>query len=106
MPHNYVPNPRHTQAGQAPQVGQSGEYEDKEGNRYPGQVVGTLGKLPNGNYGVVFRLLKPNASQLAADPSKLGDPAADEQNGWQWNPKDNTVYFCPHNPPDPTMVCP
>lgn len=106
MPYNYVPDPRHTQHGQVPKVGQAGIYEDQQGNEFPGMIIGLLGPIANGNYGVVFRRLKPNASQMAADPSVIGNPASDDQDGWQFNPRENRIYWCPHNPPDPNVTCP
>lgn len=106
MSHNYVPNPPFTAAGQPPQPGQATVYETKQGDEYPGMIYGVSGILPNGNYQVMVHILKPSASQLAADPKLLGNPTAEERNGWQYNVKEGRVYFCPCVPPDPNATCP
>lgn len=106
MSHNYVPNPQCTTPGQPPQVGQASIYENKQGDTYPGIITAVMGTLANGNYKVAMRRLKPSASQVVEDPTQLGNPAADEQDGWQYNVKEGRVYWCPCVPPDPTMQCP
>lgn len=104
--HNYVPSPAHTVPGQPPQVGQASIYVDDDGNTYPGMITAVMGTLANGNWKVAFLLVKPSASQLVADPSKLGNPAAFELNGWQYNPTLGRVAYCPCVPPDPSITCP
>lgn len=111
MAYDYVPNPPHTEKHKRPQPGQSSVYVDEDGNKTPCILTAVEALLPNGNYQVGAIRLRPSRSQLISDPSKLGgnpgeNRTALERDGWQFNPEENEVYYCPCNPPDPSQHCP
>jgi hypothetical protein len=103
---DYRPSPDHTQPNHPPLPGQASDYQDDEGNLYTGVITFVGEPIANGNIAVAFLLIKPTASQLVADKTKLGNPVALELNGWQYNPKLGRVFYCPCVPPDPNATCP
>lgn len=98
MPTNYVPDPKHTQPGQLPKVGQATVYVSEDGDHYPSIITFVGPTSPDGKMvSVAVLKLQPHSE----DSTSLGNPCDVLLTGRLYNVELGKTFYCPCGPPWP-----